>query len=91
MILFLVLITLGIELLQFINTHELYSLSFLRRRADNTRGSPVRAALLWSMLEEARTCTENHFNLNQRNMPRPLRAAVSTITGEFCFCCSFSL
>ena len=68
--------------MNFIRDNEMYSLLFLRRRTDNTRGSPVKAALLWSMLEEARISVENHFNLNMRATPRPLREAVNTITGE---------
>ena len=59
----------------------MYSLLYLHRRADNTRGSPVRAALLWAMLEEARICTERHFNENDRRSDRPLREAIKTITG----------
>lgn len=60
----------------------MYSLLYLRRRADNTRGSPVRAALLWSMLEEARIYTEDHFNMNQRVVTRPIRDLIAAITGE---------
>ena len=59
----------------------MYSLLYLHRRADNIRGSPVRAALLWAMLEEARICTERHFNENDRRHTRPLREAVKIITG----------
>ena len=68
--------------MEFVREHEMYSLLYLRRRADNTRGSPVKAALLWSMLEETRICIENHFNLNQRDMPRPLREAIFHVTGK---------
>ena len=43
----------------------------------------MKAALLWSMLEEARLHIEDHFNLDEREATRPLREAVSSITGWF--------
>ena len=78
----LAILSRGHEFLEFIKNHEMYSLLYLRRRADNTRGSPVRAALLWSMLEEARIYTEDHFNMNQRVVTRPIRDLVAAITGR---------
>ena len=88
---FLAVLVRGLGFLEFIKNHELYSLLYLKRRAENTRGSPVRAALLWAMLEEARIYTENHFNLNQRTDDRPLRQAVHSITGMICISKCLSL
>ena len=72
----------GVAALSFIKTHRLYSVMFFRRRAENARGTPVRAALAWALLEEIRITTEDHFNRDVRDPPKPLRALLQDLFGR---------
>ena len=69
------------RVLQFIIDHRLDSIMFMKRRSTNTRGSPVRAAVFWCLLEEGRCAVENRFNLNMHSNRRPLRELVYTFIG----------
>ena len=55
----------------------------MRRRAINQRGTPVRAAAQWCMLEEVRLYVDAHFNDNSRNERRVLRDAINQLIGKF--------
>ena len=60
----------------------MYSILFMRRRAINQRGTPVRAASQWCLLEEVRIHLEYHFNENRRNGIRALRTAIERLIGK---------
>lgn len=55
----------------------------MRRRAINQRGTPVRAAAQWCMLEEVRLHADAHFNDDNRNGQRMLRDAINQLIGRF--------
>ena len=81
---YLELINDGIQIVQLLTQNRFYSMFFMRRRITNQRGSPMRAALYWSILEEARISVEGHLNRDKRTEARPLRDALNT------FLCKFS-
>ena len=60
----------------------MYSILFMRRRAINQRGTPVRAAAQWCLLEEVRIHLESHFNEDRRNGVRALRGAIERLIGN---------
>ena len=60
----------------------MYSILFMRRRAINQRGTPVRAAAQWCLLEEVRIHLESHFNEDRRNGVRALRSAIERLIGN---------
>ena len=53
----------------------------MRRRAINQRGTPVRAAAQWCLLEETRLYVDAHFNDNSRIGQRVLRDAINNLIG----------
>ena len=55
---------------------------FFRRREGNRRGTPVRAALTWALIEETRLYLELQFNENVRICARPLRSAIMDFSGK---------
>lgn len=55
----------------------------MRRRAINQRGTPVRAAVQWCLLEEVRGSMERHFNEGMRTETRPLRDAVNRLISKY--------
>ena len=57
----------------------------MKRRITNQRGSPMRAALYWSILEEARISVEGHLNQDKRDEARPLRDAINAFLCKFHF------
>lgn len=54
----------------------------MRRRAINQRGTPVRAAAQWCMLEEVRLYVDARFNDNSRIGHRVLRDAINQLIGK---------
>ena len=82
-ILIIAIIQEAVELVRDITTKQYYSIFFMRRRAVNLRGSPLRAALFWALLEETRITTENHFNESNPVTVRPLRNQMSKFVGKF--------
>ena len=61
----------------------MYTVLFMKRRAINQRGTPVRAAVQWCLLEEVRGSLEQHFNDGLRTEVRPLRDAVNRLISKF--------
>ena len=55
----------------------------MKRRSTNQRGTPVRAAFQWVMLEEARLAIEARMNDDNLSTARPFREIVNQFTGEF--------
>ena len=55
----------------------------MRRRAINQRGTPVRAAAQWCMLEETRWYIDAHFNDDSRVERRVLRDSINQLIGQY--------
>ena len=62
--------------------NRLYSVLFMKRRNVNARGSPVRAALHWVLLEEARMAVVAGMNQDDYSEVRPLRDQISQFIGK---------
>ena len=72
-----------IDFVKYLTEHQLFSILFFRRRVGNQRGTPVRAALTWAMVEEARMYLDLQFNENVRISARPLQTAIQDFAGNF--------
>ena len=46
------------------------------------RGSPIRAAFGWALLQEIRLTTEQKFNTGQRNVPQLLRTELQGLLSK---------
>ena len=68
-------------LIDNIVTNRLYSVLFLKRRNINVRGTPVRAAIQWCLLEETRRAVEARFNQNEFSKRRILRDQINQFIG----------
>ena len=73
----------GANIMYDLTNQGLYSVLFMRRKQANQRGSPVRASLLWCLMEEVRVTTEDRYNQGLYTNERPLRAAVLNFLGKF--------
>ena len=62
--------------------NKLYSLLFMRRRATNLRGTPLRAGISWMLLEEVRASTEDFFNRPNQPPERPFQGALQRLFGK---------
>ena len=67
--------------MQTILQHRLYSIFFMKRRSTNQRGTPVRAAFQWVMLEEARLAVEARMNEDNLSTARPFREILNQFIG----------
>ena len=54
----------------------------MRRRATNMRGTPLRAAISWMLLEEVRASTEDFFNRPDQPPARPFQQALQRLFGK---------
>ena len=73
----------GRHLLELIDENKLYGLLFMRRRATNMRGTPLRAAISWMLLEEVRSSTEDFFNRPDQPPARPFQQALQRLFGKY--------
>ena len=73
----------GIALVNYLAENQMFSILFFHRRSENRRGTPIRAALTWALLEEVRFYADLRFNQNCRITARPLRMAIRSFIGEF--------
>ena len=81
--LFLALFVRACTLIENIIDNRLYSILFLKRRDMNVRGTPVRAAIQWCLLEEVRCVVEARFNRNEFSKRRMLRDQLNRFIGEY--------
>lgn len=78
----LALLTQCTDFVRYLTSEKLFSILFFRRREGNRRGTPVRAALTWALIEETRLYLELQFNENVRICARPLRSAIMDFSGK---------
>ena len=76
------LITRGVRLFNFIREKKMYSILFMRRRAMNQRGTPVRAASQYCLLEEVRLGLNQKYNEGRHQPFTALRDAMRQLIGK---------
>ena len=76
------LISRGSHVFQEITENQLYSILFMKRRNTNARGTPVRAAIQWVLLEEARLAVSACLNQENYSEIRVLRDQIKRFIGD---------
>ena len=78
----LAIIQRGVVIMSQIIKHRAFSLLSMRRKQINQRGSPMRAAAMWCLVEEIRISCEKRWNEDIASEIRPFREKLKAIIGK---------